>query len=137
MSRARPVLASVAKAFVFLLVVIGTSAPALAFEVPHHHGHDEREFQHPDLWWGSVYRPVHDLPVSLADELLPGLNQLGVQPEHAFFDRRSGRWGTLIITRPMIPGPGVGNDLNWSDLGRSTPENSEQLAQAAWQAFQC
>jgi len=125
-----------ARVFLVLLVAACAATTSLAFEVPHHHHHDDRQFQHPELWWGSVYRPVHELSVSLVDDQLePSLNALGVEPQHAFYDRRSGRWGTLIITRPMIPGPGVGNDLDWSDLDRGAPRHSRELAEAAWQAF--
>lgn len=117
------------------LLTACAAATGLAFEVPHHGDLDEKQFRDSRLWWESVYRPVQALPASLKGELQPGLDQLGVDSRHAYFDRRSGRWGTLIITRPMIPGPGVDNALRWSDLGLTGPRNPEQTRAAAWNAF--
>jgi hypothetical protein len=118
-----------------MLVAGFFAATSFAFEVHQHAAVHDKQFQDSRLWWTSVYRPAHELPLALVDELQPGLDRLGVASEHAYFDRRSGRWGTLILTRPMIPGPGVGNDLRWSDAGLTEPRNPEAAGQAAWNAF--
>ena len=117
------------------LIAACAATASFAFEVHHHGDLHDRQFRHSQLWWESIYRPFDQLSVSLVDELQPGLARLAVEPRHAFFDRRSARWGTLIITRPMIPGPGVDNDLQWSDLGLDKPRTPEGTGQAAWNAF--
>ncbi|MFU8832432.1 MAG: hypothetical protein ACNA7J_09785, partial [Wenzhouxiangella sp.] len=122
------------RALLVLLLGGGAVTTSFGFEV-HDHGDHERQFRQAELWWESIYRPVDELPVSLLHSLQPGLDRLAVKPEHAFFDRRSGRWGTLIITRPMIPGPGVGNDLQWSDLALPEPQSADGAGPAAWRAF--
>src|SRR5262249_1367092 len=43
---------------------------------------------------------------------------LGVQPDVAFYDSRVGRFVSLVLREPMIPGTGKGNTLRWEGLGR-------------------
>ena len=92
-------------------------------------------FQHDSLWWGSVSRSIETLPEGLRADLRSDLDRLGVRPEHAQIDLRSGRWKTLIITRPLIPGSGVGNSLSWADLGRAQPGSRQERENAVWEAF--
>jgi|GEM_PF-1236373 len=107
------------------------SSPAFALQPPEPRELHELEVRHSDLWWGNVYRSVNELPAELTQDLVPELGRLNVHPERAFLDIRTGRWGTLIITRPLIPGTGVENDLQWADLGLETPRNEQERAQAA------
>ncbi|MGH9382510.1 MAG: BACON domain-containing protein, partial [Thermoanaerobaculia bacterium] len=95
----------------------------------------QKELFHPDLHYINVFVPIAGLEVDLSRRLGSDLGSLGVDPGNAYFDRRTGRWGTLILTRPLVPGTGVGNDLQWSDLGRQQPRGAEALERAAWQAF--
>ncbi|MGY6553784.1 MAG: hypothetical protein ACXIUM_04585 [Wenzhouxiangella sp.] len=106
-----------------------------AFEAPTPNQLRVLAFHHDTLWWGSISRPLDALPAATRSSLSQDLNQLGVLPQHAQFDQRTGRWSTLIITRPMVPGSGVGNRLSWQDLGRSEPGSLGERQAAVWQAF--
>ncbi len=108
---------------------------AHAFDTPASSQIRALEFHDDSLWWGSVSRPVDALPTPIRNDLTANLDRLGVRQEQAQFDLRSGRWATLIITRPLIPGNGVGNQLGWSDLGRDTPSSLAEREAAIWQAF--
>ena len=48
---------------------------------------------------------------------------------------RAGRWGTLVMSRPLVPGPGVGNSLSWATLGGAPPATEEEYGAAVWQAL--
>ena len=95
-------------------------------------GHETR---HPDLTISNVYRPVAELPAGLAATLRGGLATLGVSEEAAFYDLRSGRWGTLMPSVPLIPGSGRGNFLSWADLGADPPASDEELGAIALAAL--
>ncbi len=118
-----------------LAAIVCVALPAFALQPPAHRDLHDLEFQHPELWWGSVYQPLHELPPSVASERATELDTMGVRLHNAFLDVRSGRWGTLILTRPMIPGTGVGNDLQWSDLDRDLPASYDEKVSAAAEAF--
>ena len=60
---------------------------------------------------------------------------LGADADGGRLDARGGRWATLILTEPLLPGTGAGNNLKWSDLGRSAPGNRAEFSSAAAQAF--
>ncbi len=62
--------------------------------------------------------------------LVSGLEPLGANQDVAFLDQRGGRWRTLLFARPILPGSGTGNDLNWDDNGR--PATDEDLGELAW-----
>ena len=94
-----------------------------------------KEFSHPDLYVGSLYRPASELAPELATSVAGDLALLGVAPRNAFYDPRSGRWGALIQSRPLVPGPGAGNRLSWSGLGRSAPDGDDDLKTAVWDAL--
>jgi len=121
------------RAFAAVLVLL--SGVAVAFETPTPTQLRQLEYRHDSLWWGSVSRPLDALPNGQRADRLAELGRLGVQPEHAQLDLRSGRWATLIITRPLIPGTGVGNHLNWDDLGRAQPASPAEQEAAVWQSF--
>ncbi len=79
----------------------------------------------------NVYQEVGQLPGSLASAAQGDLLALGLTPERARIDRRTGRWGTLLLSRPLIPGSGVGNDLRWDEA----PRNDAALQARVWTAF--
>ncbi len=58
------------------------------------------------------------------------LASLGVAPEHAVLDARTGRFRTLMLAQPLVPGRG--NTLSWESLGLAPAPDDEALAQAAW-----
>ncbi|MGH9379919.1 MAG: hypothetical protein ACRD2Z_04825, partial [Thermoanaerobaculia bacterium] len=95
----------------------------------------QKHFRHSDLDFASHFRPLHELPVTLTPALGAELASLGVDPGHAYLDLRTGRWGSLILSRPLVPGGGVGNQLSWSDLGRLAPRDARERELAVWESF--
>ena len=77
----------------------------------------EKAFRHPDLERSSPHQPLSSLQPSMAAALGQELAALGVPADHGFYDVRAGRWGSLILSEPLIPGTGKGNALRWEDLG--------------------
>ena len=75
-------------------------------------------------------------PLRCRSRLQPQLNALGVAGNVGFYDLRAGRWGGLVTSVPLVPGPGVGNNLNWAALGVAPPANDAAYKAAVWQAFQ-
>ena len=53
---------------------------------------------------GNLLLRVSSLPQDRQAALQASLGQLQVAPEHAFLDLRSGRWGTLLLSQPVLPG---------------------------------
>ncbi|HEX9834525.1 MAG TPA: hypothetical protein VGA66_15845, partial [Mycobacterium sp.] len=46
-----------------------------------------------------------------------------------------GKWGTLVLAQPLIPGSGWGNQLQWSQLRAAAPRSPEELEAATWDAL--
>ncbi|MBZ0114243.1 MAG: hypothetical protein K8J08_17405, partial [Thermoanaerobaculia bacterium] len=67
------------------------------------------------------------------EDFAEALYELGVAPEHAFVDQRSGRWSTLFLSQPVVPGIGVGNDLSWGS--QAEPSDRSELKQRSWDAL--
>ncbi len=95
----------------------------------------QKELRHSDLFYDNVFRPVAELPLDASRQAAADLSRLGVDPTNAYFDLRTGRWGTVILTQALIPGSGVGNRLSWSDLGRQARPDGAERERAAWEAF--
>ncbi len=91
-----------------------------------------KAFQHPDLFIPNRYRPAERVPPPAREDLLADLAALGAAPQHAFLDNRGGRWGTLILATPLLPGTGVGNRLTWADLALDPPVDRKALEKVAW-----
>ena len=96
----------------------------------------ERATGHPDLFVRGIHVPLADLPEELASALRAELSELGISSELGAYDVRAGRWGSLIASRPLVPGPGVGNTLTWAALGLVAPTDNAAYRDAVWQAFQ-
>src|SRR5262245_15691074 len=75
----------------------------------------QKAFRHADLKFASDHVSLDRLQPALATALRQELSGLGVSPDHAFYDVRAGRWGSLLLSEPLIPGTGVGNTLRWED----------------------
>jgi hypothetical protein len=119
--------------FVLLLAMVAGSG--LALVPPEHSDLHDFEFRHADLWWSSVYQSLDEFPREVTKSARTDLDVLGVDHQRAFLDRRTGRWGTLILTRSMIPGTGIGNDLRWSEFDQPPPHDHYELMDAASAAF--
>jgi hypothetical protein len=96
----------------------------------------QRAFRDPALHVSAVYTPAPELPAALAAVRTAQLAGLGVAPDHGFVDRRTGAWGTLLLSRPLVPGSGAGNALSWTALSLPAPASPEQLEAAVWQALE-
>ncbi len=120
------------KRILSLALVLLAALPLVAFREPDEDPIRARAFRHPDLHISSFYQPATEL----GGESVSSLSALGIAPEAAYFDRRGGRWGTLMPAHPILPGDGVGNDLRWEELGRSdAPASVLELRQQTWEAF--
>ncbi|HEY1251062.1 MAG TPA: hypothetical protein VGH97_07705, partial [Thermoanaerobaculia bacterium] len=80
----------------------------------------EKTFHHPDLWVREHQERLTELSSSLQSAAGSDLAKLGVQPDLGFYDSRVGRFVSLVLREPVIPGTGKGNTLRWEGLGRPT-----------------
>ncbi|MEE8522990.1 MAG: hypothetical protein V3T72_03580 [Thermoanaerobaculia bacterium] len=80
-----------------------------------------RATRHPDLEIAVAYQRPGELPAQAADRARQDLTALGVSEGHARIDRRSGRFETLLLAEPLLPG--------------TPPANRAALERAAWNAF--
>lgn len=78
--------------------------------------------------------PGDRLPADLAGGS-EALTALGVEPGVARLDVRSGRWATLLLAKPLLPGSGKGNSLGWESLALAGPPDAEALETVAWGRF--
>jgi hypothetical protein len=92
-------------------------------------------FRNPALRVESRHTPLGQLDQSFSGQLARDLAALGVPPEGAFWDQSAGRWGTLLMRRPLIPGTGVGNTLAWSSFAVAGKPTEAQVKAAAWNAL--
>ncbi len=125
----RPPAAS-AVTFVAAAVAVALAAPALA-AVP------------PELPPELAARIVRHPALDVRNELVSGaglgaaaagdLTSLGVAPGSAYLDLATGRWGSLLLAEPMVPG--AGNELSWSDLGAAPPAGDRALGDLARHAL--
>jgi len=69
----------------------------------------EKTFRHPGLQIASLERPAGEVESSRREVLQRQLSSLGVQS--GLHDWRSGGWGSLVLSAPLLPGDGAGNPL--------------------------
>jgi len=118
-----------------ILLLALLAAPLQAFEEPDRSGLGQAEFRIAELTIENEYRQPWELPAQAMANAQADLAALGVRSDAAFVDRRGGRWATLLLSEPLLPGRGQGNGLSWANLGRGAPKNDSELGQAAGQAF--
>ncbi|MEE8523783.1 MAG: hypothetical protein V3T72_07605 [Thermoanaerobaculia bacterium] len=122
---------------VWLLVILctGLAVGQLGALEPHESSSlaVETTFHHPDLEIGAAYERLGQLPSKAADRARQDLAALGVAAGQALMDSRSGRWETLLMAEPMLPGSGKNNRLSWDKAGG--PADHRALENAAWSAF--
>jgi len=97
-----------------------------------HSGLGEKGFRRAELNIVDSYRLPRELPEQAAAQASADLADLGLDAGSGRLDVRGGRWGTLILRRPLIPGRGVGNNPVWPN---GPPGNESALKQATWEAF--
>lgn len=121
-----------------LLVALALLLPPLAgaFDEPDRSpAMAAKVYRNPNLHIANVFRTPAELPSRDAERAQQALSALGVTAQGARVDVRSGRFGTLIPTHPLIPGTGLGNGLTWAGMGADPPRNGAALRRAASKAL--
>jgi len=102
---------------------------------PDRTGLGQAEFQLDELNIEDDFRLPAELPDQAAAGAARDLGALGLSANAGRIDVRSGRWATLMLSEPLLPGRGKGNNLSWAGLGGKAPKNDAQLAREASKAF--
>jgi hypothetical protein len=118
-----------------LLVAISAAGPLQALVPPDREGLRQAEFKAAELTIETRFRLPSELPDQHAAKAVTDLAALGLPAVNGHIDLRSDRWASILLAEPLLPGAGVGNQLGWPDLGRSSPVNDSKLADVALQAF--
>jgi Calx-beta domain len=108
-----------------------TTPPLGAAVVPSDTPIQAKSYSHPDLNIGTLERPAGELDAGLVSDPTGVLQSLGAQSDGGFYDWRSGGWGSLIVSVPLVPGTGVGNSLKWGGVLGAAPANDSELQQRA------
>ena len=119
----------------FLLFVLFPGAVLYGAVVPQESPIRDLEFRKSELHLRNSYLRGDRVVARGGSELVSNLGSLGVSPNHAYLDLRTGRWGTILSAQPLLPGDGVGNSLEWSGLFAGAPTNSAAFRQVAWEAL--
>src|SRR5262245_14986254 len=94
------------------LVLLAASSPLLAADgtLPSGSPVLAKAFQHPALRVEADERPVSWMAMGdLAAGLQAQLASLGASGGTGFYDWRDDRWGSLVVSVPLLPGDGAGN----------------------------
>jgi hypothetical protein len=94
-----------------------------------------REFRHPQLQVEQGLQRVEELAPAARGPLLDAMAELRVASPGAFVDRRTGRFATLVLVHPLLPGTGEGNRIAWDDLSVLPPLDAHGWKVAGWKAF--
>jgi hypothetical protein len=102
---------SVAAIPLALALLCGVMAgPALAAVVPSGSPLATKEFRNPNLHIANLERQPGHVGAPAQPQLLQGqLAALGA--DSGLYDWRGARWSSLVLSRPLVPGDGKGNDL--------------------------
>ncbi len=127
---------ALARALVFACLFLGARVlPLQAAVVPENRPALEKVFHHPDLFVREHQEKVAELSSTLQSAVAGDLAKLGVQPDLGFYDSRVGRFSSLVLREPLIPGTGKGNTLRWEGLGRATETDIKDRTWSAIMAF--
>jgi trimeric autotransporter adhesin len=95
----------------------------------------DKSFRQPALFVPEFQQKVEDLGSSLAPGLAQELAALGTSAEYGRYDTRTGRWASLMLKEPLIPGTGVGNRLRWEGLGSAAQPDDAAVRSQVWDAL--
>ena len=115
-----------------LFACLVSAASAMGQVAPRTRAISEKAFRHPDLYVPEQTQALKDLDSSVASGLRPELAKFGVAEESVFYDARVGRWSSLILKQPLLPGTGRGNHL--TPPGGS-PRSDAELSAQTWSAL--
>lgn len=93
-------------------------------------------FARPELFIVSAAEPVSKLPSELAVEVQRELDLLGAVDRAkpvGFYERRAGRFGTIVLSKPLVPGPA--NRLETSGIGTLAVASDDDYRKAVWDAL--
>jgi hypothetical protein len=93
----------------------------------------DKAFRHPGLRVDEVTESLDLLEGAVRVRLAPAMSSLQVAPGTGFYDSRTGRFSSLILRQPLLPGHGVGNRLAWPAGG--APANDEAMKAEVWKAL--
>jgi uncharacterized repeat protein (TIGR01451 family) len=118
-----------------LALILGVWLPPLRVNAaePGAGGVGTRAFQHPNLFIPAVHETLGRTPTVLGERRHADLAALGTPVVSALYDVRAGRWGTLVLKAPLIPGRG--NRLRWADLGAEGAASDDEVAGRTWTAL--
>ena len=110
------------------VITLTSIAPAGAAVQPEPSPLQDKAFRHPDLGPRELQEKLGGLEPALADRLQVDLLAMGLAADSAVYDSRGGRFGSLVLSEPLVPGTGVGNTLAWT-------EGAAPASEAAWKAL--
>ena len=93
----------------------------------------EKSFRHPGLRVAEETLALEEMDAATLAGLHAQIESFGVAPGTAFYDSRVGRWSSLILRHPLIPGTGVGNNLAWAS--GQAPRGDEALKAEVWKSL--
>ncbi len=93
----------------------------------------EKSFRHPGLRVPEEMLAIDKMDAATRSALQASIQSLGLTPANAYFDARVGRWNSLILTHPLIPGTGVGNNLAWSS--GHAPLGDQAMKSEVWSSL--
>ena len=111
-----------------LLVLL--AAPLGAIKPPKKEGALEKlAFGVPELYIANAHKPVASLPPDIAAQAQKSLDLLGALEATkpvGFYDLRAGRFGTLVLARPLIAKV---------EIEKQAGSDGEKLGERVWEAF--
>ncbi len=119
-----------ARICVILLAACIGSAPLAALVQPSSSEVAAKVFRHPALYVEERNEPANTVVLLAPSVRDTELAQLGATEAGAYFDSRTGRWSSLVLSRPLLPGSGVGNRVSWIS-GHPPADDSEWREAAA------
>jgi hypothetical protein len=94
-----------------LALLFGAMAgPALAVVVPSASPVATKEFRNPNLHIFNLEQDASQLGAPVQPQALRG-QLTALRAESGLYDWRGARWSSLVLSRPLVPGAGIGNDL--------------------------
>jgi trimeric autotransporter adhesin len=125
-----------ARALVFACVLLGARAlPLHAAVNPQNRPAMEKTFHHADLWVREHQERVSELSSSAKAAAASELSRMGVREDLGFYDSRVGRFSSLVLSEPLIPGTGKGNTLHWEGLANPSESAIRERTWSAVSAF--
>ena len=94
---------------------------------------EEKVLRHPALHIPTRLVPASELPGIVATQTRQDVTALGLDSRAVFYDDRFGRLTSFVLSAPLIPGTGAGNELRWP--AGVSPRDHEAVRDIAWTAL--